>query len=121
MSRLDSIGNGGFSHDFEATSGKLSTLQQRFEAFGDIKPSFTTIAIFLVSTVFPIVTKIPTKRSKVTKELSDSIRELAVDLFEKGQAEKQGSEEGIEKSILGALGKCLRTSSYHPPLISVPS
>jgi hypothetical protein len=102
---LDSIGNGGFSHDFAATTGTTPLLQKRFEAFGDLKPSIFVMISFLLGSAIPLLGKIPTERNKLMKALSADMRSIAVDLLDRARKEKETLvDAGLDRSILGALG-----------------
>ena len=103
--RLDSIGKGGFSHDFKATQGEVSSIANDFDSFGDVKPSLPQFFIFLLAGVFPALVKVPTDRRRLHQSLAGSFGELATKLLEKARQEKAaGVNDELDKSILGALG-----------------
>ena len=53
---LDSIGVAAFSHDFESLKGKRPELTEIFDSFGTTSPSKLSTAIFMLATIFPILT-----------------------------------------------------------------
>jgi hypothetical protein len=102
-SRLDAIGIAAFSHDFKTLDGKHSDVQTAFEAFAGPKPSYFEAVILLLSLVFPIMERIPTKSRVAAKKfnacLENVARKLLADLKKTGD-QKSGDHE---KSILGLL------------------
>ena len=96
--RLDSIGIAGFSHDFGALDGKVSPVVTAFESLGSARPSTVAKIKFLLSSVIPVLSYIPTERSRMFEELQRSMREIADVLLERSR--KAVSDE---KSIIGLL------------------
>ena len=107
LARLDSIGNGGFSHDFGSLKGKTSPVMIALASFGSVKPSFAVKLSFLLGHLSKLVSWIPTERTNTVKSFTKSIRGIASDLLDKAAKEKAaGVKEGEgDKSIIGALGK----------------
>jgi len=108
--RLDSIGIGGFAHDFGSLRGKTSPVVATFDSFGSIKPSFSTMLSFVFGMILPgLSTRIPSEHMRRFRSLASGIREIASELLDKATKEKAEVGEGeVEKSIIGALGeKCI--------------
>ena len=108
--RLDSIGIGGFSHDFGSLKGKVSPVMTAFESFGSIKPSLSDMLGFLLGMVFPNLSiRMPNNRRKAIRSLMTSTRGVAVELLDKATKEKADISAGeVDKSILGALREIFR-------------
>jgi hypothetical protein len=83
-----------------------------------VKPSLFMMISFLLGSVIPLIGKIPTERNKLMKALSADMRSIAVDLLDRARKEKETLvDAGLDRSILGALGMCLRLDSH--PLTNV--
>ncbi|KAK7023648.1 hypothetical protein VNI00_016610 [Paramarasmius palmivorus] len=95
---IDSIGIAGFSHDFGALDGKVSPVVAAFESLGSARPSTLARINFLLSSVIPVLSYIPTERSRMFEELKRSMRAIADVLLERSR--KAISDE---KSIIGLL------------------
>ncbi|GLB45497.1 putative cytochrome p450 [Lyophyllum shimeji] len=110
---LDSIGTGGFSHDFGSLKGKASPIVDAFDSFGAIKPSLPIMVAFLLSSVFPIFAKVPNKRIRVIKKVSTSVRAIANNLVERARLEKAANvgESSGDNSIIGTLIRSENASS----------
>ncbi|GLB45491.1 putative cytochrome P450 [Lyophyllum shimeji] len=103
---LDSIGTGGFSHDFGSLKGEISPIAEAFESFGAVKPSVPIMLAFLLSSVFPVLAKIPNKRHEALRKVSTSVASIADDLLESARL-----ESATDKSIIGALIRSENASS----------
>ena len=106
--RLDSVGNGGFSHDFGSLKGNTSAVMKALDSFGSVKVSFALKISFLLGHLSPrLASWMPTQRTNTMKELTRSIQGIASDLLDRAANEKAaGLKEGEgDKSIIGALGK----------------
>ncbi|KAG2144262.1 cytochrome P450 [Suillus clintonianus] len=105
---LDTIGIAGFSHDFGSLDGKRASLTEVFDTFGN-NPQASAVnqALILLASVFPIITKIPTKRTNLSRKLSEAMGEISNDLLIRSRREKDVnmSERDEEKSIIGLLLK----------------
>ncbi|KAF8075773.1 cytochrome P450 [Lyophyllum atratum] len=110
---LDSIGNGGFSHDFGALKGKTSAIATAFDSFGTVKPSIPIMITFLLSPIIPIFGRIPNERTDVFVRIRESIAAIADDLLERARAEKAANmaESAADKSIIGTLIRAESASS----------
>lgn len=101
---LDTIGIAAFGYDFGALQGKNSDVEAAFDALGTVPPVGIDVVLGLLGPVFPIVTKIPTKRMAVLQKLDRSMQEIAENLL---QRSRKDSEAGIlsrsSRSIMGAL------------------
>ncbi|KAG1882722.1 cytochrome P450, partial [Suillus subluteus] len=105
---LDTIGIAGFSHDFGSLDGKQASVTEVFDTFGNNrKGSAVNHIFFLLASAFPIMMKIPTKRTNLMKKLSVAMAEISNDLLIRNRREKDinVSERDEEKSIIGLLIK----------------
>ena len=99
--RLDSIGKGGFSHDFQSLAGNHSPVMEAFDAFGFLKPTPWAMIPILTGPLFPRLSSyFPTEQVKLAKALSEGMREIAEKLLAKDAGNKPTV---MDKSILGAL------------------
>ncbi|KAG2367857.1 cytochrome P450 [Suillus spraguei] len=105
---LDTIGIAGFSHDFGSIGGKRTSVTEVFDTFGANQQASTiNQAILLIGSVFPIITKIPSKRGNLINKLSATMEEISNNLLIRSRREKDWdmSERDKEKSIIGLLIK----------------
>ncbi|KAG5635270.1 hypothetical protein DXG03_005461, partial [Asterophora parasitica] len=102
---LDSVGAGGFAHDFGSLKGNISPVAAAFDSFGSVKPSATIMVMFLLAQVFPFIGRIPNARVKLFYPIRDSVAEIAGDLLDKARVEKAASnaDGAVDKSIVGSL------------------
>ena len=105
--RLDSIGIGGFSHDFGSLKGQAPPILAAFESLGSVKPSFAIMLSFVVGMIFPgLSTKIPNQRTRIMKSFGNGVRDIASELLDKATKEKAEVGAGeVDKSVIGALGE----------------
>jgi hypothetical protein len=105
--RLDSIGIGGFSHDFGSLDGKHSSVAAIFDTFSQTKQSFISQLIFLIAIVFPMLAGVPTSRNLLIRKLHSTMGEIADELLERTRAEKQAKveENQGDKSVIGLLSE----------------
>lgn len=101
---LDTIGLAGFSHDFGSLDGKQTSIT---EIFGSPKLSAVNVSLFLLSQVFPLLSSVPTPRTKGLREMQRTIEDIAMKLLARTKKEKEeGAFDGKEeKSIIGVLLK----------------
>ncbi|KAG1729371.1 cytochrome P450 [Suillus lakei] len=105
---LDTVGIAGFSHDFGSLDGKHASVTEVFDTFGNNQQaSAVNQVLLLLASAFPIITKIPTKRSNLTKKLGVTMGEISNDLLIRSRREKDANmnEGDEEKSIIGLLIK----------------
>ncbi|KAG2038389.1 cytochrome P450 [Suillus americanus] len=105
---LDTIGIAGFSHDFGSLDGKRASVTEVFDTFGTNQRASTVNQFFILCALaFPIVTKIPTKRTNLFKQLNVTMGEISNELLIRSRREKDASmsERDEEKSIIGLLIK----------------
>ncbi|KAG1766145.1 cytochrome P450 [Suillus occidentalis] len=105
---LDTIGIAGFSHDFGSLHGERASVTEVFDTFGNNQQASAVNQVFiLLASAFPIITKIPTRRSNLTKKLSVTMGEISEDLLTRSRREKDVNvgEGDEEKSIIGLLIK----------------
>ncbi|KAJ7634696.1 cytochrome P450 [Roridomyces roridus] len=105
---LDTIGLAGFSHDFETLSGKTSEVATAFDELGSTKPSSFQFAMFLLSLLFPILSKIPTGRRNSLARLGAAMRGMA-DKFINASGTAKEAEAANDKSVIGLLVKSAST------------
>ncbi|KAG6873596.1 hypothetical protein C0995_013969 [Termitomyces sp. Mi166 len=113
---LDSIGIGGFGHDFGSLKGNKSPIADAFDSFGATKPSLASMFAFILAPALPLLLKIPTKRNNMFQAISDSVGNIANELLERARTEKAAnvSESNADKSIIGTLIRSeTATSSIH--------
>ncbi|KAG6914168.1 hypothetical protein DXG01_001966 [Tephrocybe rancida] len=110
---LDSIGIGGFGHDFGSLKGNRSAIANAFDSFGSTKPNAAAMLTFILAPALPFLLKIPNKRTNMFKAINDSIGAIADDLLERARAEKAANvaESAADKSIIGTLIRSETASS----------
>jgi cytochrome P450 len=105
---LDTIGIAGFSHDFGSLDGKRASVTKVFDTFGNNQQASAVNKVLrLLASVFPVITKIPTKRRNLMKKLNTTMEEISIDLLIRSRREKDANISGRdeEKSIIGLLIK----------------
>ncbi|KAG2085843.1 cytochrome P450 [Suillus cothurnatus] len=105
---LDTIGIAGFSHDFGSLDGKRANVTDVFDTFGANQQVSAVNQIFiLLASAFPIIIKMPNKRTNLFKKLSVTMGEISNDLLIRSRQEKNVniSETDEEKSVIGLLIK----------------
>jgi hypothetical protein len=103
---LDSMGLASFSHDFGALNGQHSGVADAFEALGNQPFSWAAVLGFLLSTVIPALTSLPTTRNKTLGRLRDSCKGLARKIIADASAAEAQGDKPDEKSIIGLLRAC---------------
>ena len=99
---LDSVGAAGFSHSFGTLYGKHSDIAEHFESFNTLPPPNTlSLIVPLLAPVIPLLTWIPTLRSKLSKELHNSIARVAKVLLDRSRSEKAEIRQEAGMSIIG--------------------
>jgi hypothetical protein len=102
--RLDSIGTGGFSHDFGTLRGQHSTIAEVFDSLGKHKPTFFQTITFLLSTVLPILARISSPRRYLEKKFKSAAEEISREMLNKSREEKVAAIAGkVDNSVLGTL------------------
>jgi hypothetical protein len=109
---LDSMGLATFSHDFGALNGEHSGVADAFEALGNQPFSWVALLGFLLSTVVPALTFLPTTRNKTLGRLRDSCKGLARKIIADASAAEARGDKPDEKSIIGLLRTC--STAYLP-------
>ncbi|EIW78646.1 cytochrome P450 [Coniophora puteana RWD-64-598 SS2] len=101
---LDSIGLGGFSHDFKATSDPSHTSETAaiFHAIGENPGKYIYRLLMMLSYPFPWAMDLPIEQNELGWRLNKVMAEIVKPLFEKAKAEKESVEE---KSAIGLLIK----------------
>ncbi|KAG5724451.1 Cytochrome P450 86B1 [Termitomyces sp. T112] len=110
---LDSIGIGGFGHDFGSLKGHKSPISNALDSFGATKPGLASMFAFILAPALPLLFKMPTKRKNMFQAISDSVGDIVNDLLERARAEKEAnvSESNADKSIIGTLIRSETASS----------
>jgi hypothetical protein len=106
MISLDTIGIAGFSHDFGSLDGKRTSVTELFDTFGNNQQaSALNQVLLLLASVYPIIIKIPTKRSNLVEKLAVAMAKISDELLTRSRQEKDVnmSERDEEKSIIGLL------------------
>ncbi|OAX36033.1 cytochrome P450 [Rhizopogon vinicolor AM-OR11-026] len=89
---LDTIGIAGFSHDFGSLDRKHSSVTDMFDTFSNnSRASTVNQFLFLLAQVFPVVTKFPTKRTKLIEKLNVIMAEISNDLLLRDHREKEAN------------------------------
>ena len=102
---LDTIGIAGFAHDFGSLGGKSNTIQEVFNSVGTMKPSPLALALFLLGTKLPLISRIPNQRNKTFDRMREASQSIADELIAKSKAEKAagGMDSELSRSMIGAL------------------
>lgn len=102
---LDTVGIAGFSHDFGSLDGKTTSVTDIFDSLGASKESAFDTFLFLLSRSFPVLTKVPTFRTKLIKRLNQKMGEISNVLLTRTRIEREAGVTGDkeEKSIIGLL------------------
>jgi hypothetical protein len=111
---LDSIGTAGFGHDFGATMGKTSGVGKAFDAFIDLGMSLASLVAFLVHPVLPIVSAIPSERTRRANEVREECGALARLLLQETKKVESTDNRAIDPmSVLGLACSCNFTYFGH--------
>ncbi|KAG2364263.1 cytochrome P450 [Suillus spraguei] len=106
---LDTVGIAGFSHDFGSLDGKRSSVTELFDSTGNNNQQLSAAnrVLYLLASAFPIIIKIPSKRTNLTDKLSVTMGEISNELLIRSRREKSVDMSGRdeEKSIIGLLVK----------------
>lgn len=105
---LDCIGLAAFGHDFGAiTNGAAAPVAAAFEAFRTVPNSWFLHALRAVATEFPVVLRVPNKRTTTFDRLRAVTTEVASTLLDRARQDltEDLGDEGLEKSLLGLLVK----------------
>lgn len=102
---LDSVGIAGFGHDFGALDGKHSAIEEVFDSFGQRPSMGMMVFVILLGTALPILSKIPTSRTRLMSKLHNTMEEVSEGLLERSRKEKEmgGAASHTSRSIIGSL------------------
>jgi hypothetical protein len=101
LSSLDTIGLAGFSHDFESFSDHRSDISNAFEELANSSMGIMDALITVLRPSFPLVTRIPTQRTRGIWKLKAACAAVAKQFMERmGKLEENG-----ERSVMGLLCK----------------
>ncbi|KAJ7599667.1 cytochrome P450 [Mycena floridula] len=108
---LDSIGLGGFSHDFGTLDGKQPLIATAMDGFGRSAknaPPVTPLTV-IGGNLLPILLSLPFGRSKLIARLKESLTAVGTDLVER--VRKEQSMEGKHSSDKSVIGTLIKSSS----------
>ncbi|KAJ7600568.1 cytochrome P450 [Mycena floridula] len=118
---LDSVGIGGFSHDFGTLDGKESLIASALESFGKKAGDAPLVGqfMFVFAPVIPLLLKLPIGQTKKVRELKDNLSLVGQDLLQRMKREKSldSSNYDTEKSVIGVL---LKSESVDATLAMTP-
>lgn len=106
LSRLDTIGIAGFSHDFGSLDGKHNSVTEVFGLLStDTRGETLHMLFVMLAMTFPSLLKLPTPHSKLVAKLNDTMGEISNALLTRSRKEKEAGTlgESEEKSIIGLL------------------
>ncbi|KAF8344577.1 cytochrome P450 [Amanita rubescens] len=101
---LDSIGVGGFGHDFKSLEGHESPVVNVFKAFNESRGNGARM-LFLIGSIFPFITNIPTKRIRMMGQMREATSAMAFKLLRNTEKVNESSQDDKDRSILGLLLK----------------
>ncbi|KAJ7587844.1 cytochrome P450 [Mycena floridula] len=114
---LDSIGMGGFSHDFGTLTGKRPLIETALESFGtnvgNRAPLSPLSFIEVVGHVFPVLLKLPIGQGTLVRKLKASLDDVGTELVDrvrKEQDDVEGKQSG-DRSVIGTLIKSAGTNT----------
>ncbi|KAJ7580804.1 cytochrome P450 [Mycena floridula] len=107
---LDSIGMGGFSHNFGTVEGKEPLVSTALDTFGKSIGNSPLVSpfSFLVGALLPILLRLPIGKAKLIMRLKSNLITVGTDLIERVQKEKQfeGTDKAAnDKSVIVGLIK----------------
>ncbi|XP_006457595.1 hypothetical protein AGABI2DRAFT_123448 [Agaricus bisporus var. bisporus H97] len=102
---LDSIGIGGFGHDFKALENKNTSVVEVFDSFDDANTDFFSRLIFFLGPVFPTLQNLPTKGNRMLRQLRETMGKIADELLKRSRRVSDEKEDSViaDKSIIGIL------------------
>lgn len=93
LGRLDSIGKGCFSYDFDSLTGSIPPVMKALDSFHSLRRTFFYILWSIINPFFPrLAMKIHREYSDALEFFAESLREIARNLL----AREQGGASGIE-------------------------
>lgn len=88
------------SYDLASLKGKRSAVATAFEIMSNTKPSPVFEYIFLLAHLFPVILKLPSPRTKLSKMLNDSTSAISSQLFAKAKiGEGRGPSRGTPGQV----------------------
>ncbi|EIW81845.1 cytochrome P450 [Coniophora puteana RWD-64-598 SS2] len=102
---IDSIGQGGFSHDFRAFEGEQPIVAKMFDA-DDASTSFLNMLPTLLL-FFPWLDKLPGQRKKQARRLGESLKGIADEVWaraRKGEVSDGMGETSVMSRLMRAKG-----------------
>ncbi|KAJ7071727.1 cytochrome P450 [Mycena belliarum] len=114
---LDSIGIGGFSHDFRSLDGEYSTVAEAFDALSFEGTGTFSSLVLILGTQLPFLAHLPTARNRILGNLRRTMNAIANDLLEKTKKSHEKrtpvSNENSDKSIISLLLKAQEEDGEH--------
>ncbi|KAJ6579631.1 cytochrome P450 [Mycena vulgaris] len=107
VSRLDSIGIAGFSHDFRSLDGEYSAVTAAFDSLSFEGTGLFSNFLFILGTQLPFLAHLPTARNRIIKGLHRTMSGIADELLEKTRREKKShiTDETADRSVIGLILK----------------
>jgi len=100
---LDVIGRAAFGHDFHSLEGQHSDIEEALSFFNTSTPSKLGILIYVASIFVPQLGKLPTKRNRMFRKLSDATRDIMQDLVDKRKNGQTNEVDEVGKSVIELL------------------
>jgi len=74
-----------------------------FKAFNESRGGGGARIFFLIGSIFPIITSLPTKRIRMMGQMREATSAMALKLLRNTEKVKEGSQNDKDRSILGLL------------------
>ncbi|KAI6026797.1 cytochrome P450, partial [Pisolithus microcarpus] len=98
---LDAFGIAGFSYDFNSLNGKPNAMISVFDSFAAGMPqSAFSVAVSVLTLVFPIASNIPTQRNQMLDQLHKRMTELCDALIDNANANRDTGENASTINLL---------------------
>ncbi|KAJ7200975.1 cytochrome P450 [Mycena rebaudengoi] len=104
---LDSIGMGGFSHDFKSLDGDYCTVTAAFYALRTPGRNRISDHIFRLTSRFPMLRRIPTAKNRIIRDFRRLLSRIAAEELERIDSGKTATSDG---TIIASLVKSLAES-----------
>ncbi|KAJ7683541.1 cytochrome P450 [Mycena rosella] len=107
VSRLDSIGIAGFSHDFRTLDGEYSAVAAAFDSLSFDGTGLLSGLVLILGIQFPFLAHLPTARNRIMGNLRKTMSVIADELLEKTRREKKShvTDETADRSVIGLILK----------------
>ncbi|KIK17283.1 hypothetical protein PISMIDRAFT_685401, partial [Pisolithus microcarpus 441] len=112
---LDAFGIAGFSYDFNSLNGKPNAMISVFDSFAAGMPqSAFSVAVSVLTLVFPIASNIPTQRNQMLDQLHKRMTELCDALIDNANANRDTGENASTINLLLTMTWGLLELAWHP-------